>query len=98
MLAANCVSMVCVPGRLPAGPDEACFDTITLKLWRSTASEAGGFWTTVIGESNQALYYFVVWDSLADREKKWNEFGADPGMAPAARAETAERAAPSSPT
>jgi len=27
---------------------------------------------------NQALYYFLKWESLADREKKWAAFQADP--------------------
>jgi len=41
----------------------------------------------VIGESNQELTYFLAWDSLADREKKWNAFQADPEWH-AKRAET----------
>jgi hypothetical protein len=33
----------------------------------------------VIGEKmNLDLYYLLAWDSLADREKKWNAFAADP--------------------
>src|SRR5271166_345565 len=66
----------CVPGRLPDLLKR--FDTITLKLWEKHGIKQAGFWTTVIGESNQTLYYFVTWDSLAEREKKWNAFGADP--------------------
>jgi hypothetical protein len=31
-----------------------------------------------IGDSNQALYYFLKWDSLAERERKWAAFQADP--------------------
>ena len=37
-----------------------------------------GFWTTVIGESNQELTYLLAWESLAEREKKWAAFQADP--------------------
>ena len=66
----------CVSGRLPALLKR--FDTITLKLWEKHGIKQAGFWTTVIGESNQTLYYFVTWESLAEREKKWNAFGADP--------------------
>ena len=62
----------CVPGRLPDLMKR--FDTITLKLWEKHGIKQAGFWTTVIGESNQTLYYFVIWDSLAEREKKWNAF------------------------
>lgn len=75
----------CVPGRLPDLNKR--FDTITLKLWEKHGIKQAGFWTTVIGESNQTLYYMLVWDSLADREKKWNAFGADPEWL-SARAQT----------
>jgi hypothetical protein len=66
----------CVPGRLPDLLKR--FDTITLKLWEKHGIRQAGFWTTVIGESNQTLYYLVEWQSLAEREQKWNAFGADP--------------------
>ena len=36
-----------------------------------------GFWTDEIGISNQ-LTYIVTFDSMADREKKWAPFAADP--------------------
>jgi hypothetical protein len=75
----------CVPGRLPDLLTR--FDTITLKLWEQHGIKQAGFWTTVIGESSQTLYYFVVWDSLAERERKWNSFASDPQWL-AARAET----------
>jgi NIPSNAP len=77
----------CVPGRLPDLNKR--FDTITLKLWDKHGIKQAGFWTTVIGESNQTLYYMLQWESLADREKKWNAFGADPEWH-AARAKTEE--------
>jgi NIPSNAP len=80
----------CVPGRLPDLLKR--FDTITLKLWEKHGIRQAGFWTTVIGESNQTLYYFVVWDSLAEREKKWNAFGVDPEWLKA-RAETEKNGA-----
>ncbi len=65
----------CVPGRLPDLLKR--FDTITLKLWEKHGIRQAGFWTTLIGESNQALTYLIAWDSLADRETKWNAFQAD---------------------
>ena len=65
----------CVPGRLPDLIKR--FDTITLKLWEKHGIRQAGFWTTVIGESSQTLYYFVTWESLAEREKKWAAFMAD---------------------
>ena len=66
----------CVPGRLPDLLKR--FDTITLKLWEKHGIKQAGFFTTLVGESNQELTYFLQWDSLADREKKWNAFAADP--------------------
>ena len=66
----------CVPGRLPALIKR--FDTVTLKLWEKHGIRQVGFWTTLIGESNQDLTYMLVWNSLAEREQKWNGFMADP--------------------
>ncbi len=54
------------------------FDTLTFAIWKRHGIEQAGFWTTAIGDSNQALYYLLKWESLADREKKWNAFQADP--------------------
>jgi hypothetical protein len=77
----------CVPGRLPDLLKR--FDTITLKIWDKHGIKQAGFWTVISGESNQALYYMLAFDSLADREKKWNTFASDPEWL-AARAKTEE--------
>ncbi|WP_298240892.1 NIPSNAP family protein [uncultured Bradyrhizobium sp.] len=66
----------CVPGRLPALLKR--FETATLKIWEKHGIKQAGFFTTMIGESNQELTYFLAWDSLADREKKWGAFMTDP--------------------
>jgi len=66
----------CVPGRLPALLKR--FETATLKIWEKHGIKQAGFFTTLIGESNQELTYFLAWDSLAEREKKWAAFMADP--------------------
>ena len=79
----------CMPGRLPALLDR--FDTITLKLWEKHGIEQAGFWTTLIGEHNQRLTYLLKFESLADRETKWNAFAGDPEWH-AARAKTEESA------
>ena len=65
----------CIPGRLPDLLKS--FDTITLKIWERHGIRQAGFWTTVIGPSNQALTYMIAWESLAEREKKWSAFLAD---------------------
>ena len=66
----------CLPGRLPALLKR--FETVTVKLWQKHGIKQAGFFTTLIGQSNQELTYFLAWDSLADREKKWAVFQSDP--------------------
>lgn len=75
----------CVPGKLPALLDR--FETVTLKIWERHGIRQAGFWTTLIGESNQQLVYLLAWESLAEREEKWTAFMADPQWQKA-RAET----------
>ncbi len=77
----------CVPGRLPALLKR--FETITLKLWEKHGIRQAGFWTVLVGSSNQDLYYLLQWDSLAEREQKWNTFATDPEWL-TARAKTEE--------
>ena len=66
----------CLPGRLPALLNR--FETITLKLWEKHGIRQAGFFTTLVGESNQELTYLLAWESLAEREKKWTAFATDP--------------------
>lgn len=66
----------CVPGRLPALLKR--FETVTLELWRRHSIVQAGFWTVVVGNSNQDLYYLLAWQSLAEREAKWAAFQSDP--------------------
>jgi hypothetical protein len=66
----------CVPGRLPDLLKR--FDTITLKIWEKHGIKQAGFWTSLIGKSNQTLYYLLAWESLAERERKWSAFMVDP--------------------
>jgi len=75
----------CVSGRLPALLKR--FETITLGLWKKHGIKQAGFWTVLIGSSNQDLYYLLEWESLAEREKKWGAFFHDPEWI-AKRAET----------
>jgi len=64
-----------VPGELPA----------LLSRLREPHTENLGegikqavFWTVLIGDGNHDLHYLLAWNSLADRETKWNAFQADP--------------------
>ena len=66
----------CVPGRLPALL--ARFENTTLAIWQRHGIRPAGFWTTLVGESNQELLYLLAWESLAERERVWAAFGADP--------------------
>ena len=66
----------CLPGRLPDLMKR--FETVTLGLWERHGIRQAGFWTTVIGESNNDLTYMIAWESMAEREVKWQAFMADP--------------------
>ncbi len=65
-----------VPGRLPDLNKR--FETITLPIWKKHGIRQVGFWTTLVGPSNMDLTYMLEWDSLAERETKWNAFQSDP--------------------
>jgi hypothetical protein len=66
----------CLPGRLPNLLSR--FQTATLRLWQKHGIRQAGFWTTMIGESNNDLTYLLAWESLAEREQKWSAFLSDP--------------------
>jgi NIPSNAP len=66
----------CLPGRLPALLKR--FETATLNIWETHGIRPAGFWTVQIGEGNNDLYYFLAWESLAEREQKWTAFQSDP--------------------
>jgi hypothetical protein len=75
----------CIPGRLPALLKR--FETATLKIWEKHGIKQAGFWTVLIGNGNHDLHYLLAWESLAEREKKWGTFMADPAWV-SARAES----------
>jgi len=66
----------CLSGRMPALLNR--FQNATLAIWERHGIRQAGFWTTLIGESNQDLTYLLAWESMAEREKKWTAFQADP--------------------
>lgn len=66
---------------LPAGPHAALlkrFSDHTCALFEKHGMRQAGFFTTLAGESNNHLTYFLAWESLAERETKWALFGRDP--------------------
>src|SRR5262245_15667633 len=62
----------CIPNRLPALLKR--FDGATLALFEKHGIRQAGFWTTMIGESHNNLFYLLAWESLAEREQKWAAF------------------------
>lgn len=79
----------CAPTRLPALLNR--FETITLGFFEKYGIRQIGFWTTLVGTNNHALTYMVQWESLAEREEKWNAFQADPDWIAKRAATEAER-------
>ncbi|QYD69708.1 NIPSNAP family protein [Paraburkholderia edwinii] len=65
----------CAPTRLPALLDR--FVNITLGFFEKYGIEQVGFFTTLAGPSNHTLTYMIKWESLAERETKWNAFQSD---------------------
>ncbi len=68
----------CVPGRLPALLKR--FETVTLKLWEKHGIKQAGFFTTLIGESNQELTYFLAWDSARRPRSEVGQVHDRPGL------------------
>ena len=66
----------CATGRMPALLKR--FETTTLEIWKRHGIRQAGFWTTLIGNSSQEITYMLAWDSMAEREKRWGAFLADP--------------------
>lgn len=66
----------CLPGRMPALLKR--FQDHTLRIWEKHGITQAGFWTVMIGDGSNVLHYLIAWESLADRERKWSAFAADP--------------------
>ena len=64
------------PGKMPALLSR--FANHTLKLFEKHGIRQAGFWTTVVGESTNDLTYMLAWESMAERETRWNAFASDP--------------------
>ncbi len=77
-----------LPGRMPALLSR--FANHTLPIWERHGIRQAGFWTTLIGDSNHRLTYLIAWESLAERERKWTAFQADPDWIAARAASEAD--------
>ncbi len=80
---------VAVPGRMP--DLKARFRDRTVHIWKRLGIRPVAFWDPVIGNYNE-LHYLLAWEDMAERERMWNVFSADPEWV-AVRAET-ERQGP----
>lgn len=66
----------CMPGRL--ADVTVRFRDHTSRLWTKHGITQIGYWTVAVGESNHDFIYILAWDSLSDRESKWELFARDP--------------------
>ncbi len=64
-----------IPGRMQALHER--FQNVTLKLFQKHGIRVTGFWEAVIGQTNR-LYYMLQYESLAERERRWDAFMSDP--------------------
>jgi hypothetical protein len=65
----------------------ARFRNHTVKLFEKHGITNVGYWTNTIGGRSDELWYILGFEDLAQRDKAWREFAADPEWQ-AARAES----------
>jgi hypothetical protein len=64
-----------MPGKMQAALDR--FENLVFRYWEKHGINPVGFWTTTVGDSHLDLYHMLAWDSLAERERRWNAFTSD---------------------
>jgi hypothetical protein len=64
-----------IPGKLPALNER--FAKITMGYFKKYGLKMVGFWTDEIGMSTR-LTYMLAFDDMAQRDKAWAAFRADP--------------------
>ena len=62
----------------PAAGSAQAIRNQTLPIWKKHGLRPVGFWTVLVGDGNHDLHYMLAWELLAEREKIWNTFQADP--------------------
>ena len=75
----------CIPGRLPLLLKR--FEDHTLKIWERHGIRQAGFWTVLVGDGNNDLHYLLAWESLAEREKVWEDVPRRSGLDQGSRRE-----------
>ena len=53
------------------------FANHTTKIWKRLGIRPVGFWENVTGPNN-TLTYILAWESLEERQRKWDAFVSDP--------------------
>ncbi len=69
-------SYTAMPGKLPTLLER--FANTTTRFWEKHGIRQLGAWTVESGSHSRRLHYILVWDSLAEREQRWNAFMSDP--------------------
>ncbi len=64
------------PGKMQAL--QARFRDHTLGLFTKHGMTNVGYWVNAIGGRNDELWYMLSYEDLADRQKAWTAFTADP--------------------
>ena len=64
------------PGKM--GALMARFRNHTVKLFEKHGITNVGYWTNTIGGRSDELWYILGFEDLAQRDKAWREFAADP--------------------
>ena len=65
-----------MPGKLPELLNR--FRTRTLAIFERFGIRQVGFWTTAVGPSHLQFVYILAWDSMGERQEKWDAFATDP--------------------
>jgi len=63
-----------LPGKMP--DIENRFRQHTIGFFERHSIKVVGFWTEIVGRSD-TLIYITAFDSMADREEKWQAFASD---------------------
>ncbi|WP_394789810.1 NIPSNAP family protein [Rhodoferax sp.] len=65
-----------MPGRMPDLLRR--FETAVMPIWARHGIAQAGFWTDAADPASLDLRYLIRWESMAEREIKWNAFLQDP--------------------
>ena len=66
----------CLPGKMPIVLKR--FQNTTLALFQKHGIRHGPLFTVAVGDDNLQIKYMIEWESLAERDRAWTAFRADP--------------------